>query len=117
MIRRPPRSTLFPYTTLFRSLLDAADRALAALVLLENPDLVHEGGFLHLGDVGDDEDLAERALEVLEGEHHVVAAVGGAAPHDLLRGQGAPGGAAPPCGGELSHAPPRGGGAPLRTAE
>src|SRR2546422_8352554 len=23
MIRRPPRSTLFPYTTLFRSLLDA----------------------------------------------------------------------------------------------
>src|SRR3712207_8226695 len=31
MIRRPPRSTLFPYTTLFRSLLqeafDAGDRA------------------------------------------------------------------------------------------
>src|SRR5258708_13382759 len=26
MIRRPPRSTLFPYTTLFRSLLDAVDR-------------------------------------------------------------------------------------------
>src|SRR5256885_10885760 len=27
MIRRPPRSTLFPYTTLFRSLIDAeADR-------------------------------------------------------------------------------------------
>src|SRR5260221_7842249 len=25
MIRRPPRSTLFPYTTLFRSLLRAAD--------------------------------------------------------------------------------------------
>src|SRR5256885_10985043 len=24
MIRRPPRSTLFPYTTLFRSLVDAA---------------------------------------------------------------------------------------------
>src|SRR3989449_1242006 len=24
MIRRPPRSTLFPYTTLFRSLLDSA---------------------------------------------------------------------------------------------
>src|SRR2546426_3572367 len=24
MIRRPPRSTLFPYTTLFRSLLDVA---------------------------------------------------------------------------------------------
>src|SRR3712207_8097989 len=26
MIRRPPRSTLFPYTTLFRSSLDAAGR-------------------------------------------------------------------------------------------
>src|SRR2546427_5419887 len=27
MIRRPPRSTLFPYTTLFRSSLDAGDCA------------------------------------------------------------------------------------------
>src|SRR2546426_11908158 len=35
MIRRPPRSTLFPYTTLFRSLLDA---------LLE---LVRAGGVCH----------------------------------------------------------------------
>src|SRR2546430_5067592 len=26
MIRRPPRSTLFPYTTLFRSVLDAGER-------------------------------------------------------------------------------------------
>src|SRR3712207_7671263 len=26
MIRRPPRSTLFPYTTLFRSLVDRHDR-------------------------------------------------------------------------------------------
>src|SRR3712207_8280935 len=41
MIRRPPRSTLFPYTTLFRSLVDAApdvlldlggDRRLVALL-------------------------------------------------------------------------------------
>src|SRR3989449_8470915 len=33
MIRRPPRSTLFPYTTLFRSLLEAAAGRLdAALV-------------------------------------------------------------------------------------
>src|SRR2546421_5444773 len=36
MIRRPPRSTLFPYTTLFRSLLDAErlDLLLAADVQL-----------------------------------------------------------------------------------
>src|SRR5687768_17858905 len=27
MIRRPPRSTLFPYTTLFRSRFDGAERA------------------------------------------------------------------------------------------
>src|SRR2546430_11525063 len=34
MIRRPPRSTLFPYTTLFRSY------ALAALYEKEKPDLI-----------------------------------------------------------------------------
>src|SRR5260221_7544072 len=34
MIRRPPRSTLFPYTTLFRSLADfAAERARARAAL------------------------------------------------------------------------------------
>src|SRR2546430_11283789 len=31
MIRRPPRSTLFPYTTLFRSIMHRQDRAKAAL--------------------------------------------------------------------------------------
>src|SRR5687768_17679576 len=31
MIRRPPRSTLFPYTTLFRSYLDKIDVELSAL--------------------------------------------------------------------------------------
>src|SRR3712207_8305900 len=31
MIRRPPRSTLFPYTTLFRSRLDAAGRDPSAI--------------------------------------------------------------------------------------
>src|SRR5256885_10427599 len=30
MIRRPPRSTLFPYTTLFRSALEASKKALEA---------------------------------------------------------------------------------------
>src|SRR2546422_2109613 len=34
MIRRPPRSTLFPYTTLFRSLHDLAGRG------IETPDAV-----------------------------------------------------------------------------
>src|SRR3712207_8464742 len=33
MIRRPPISTLFPYTTLFRSLFAAADAAFAGLIM------------------------------------------------------------------------------------
>src|ERR1044072_5687569 len=37
MIRRPPRSTLFPYTTLFRSAL-LADAPLGRLDELEHPD-------------------------------------------------------------------------------
>src|SRR2546422_4085154 len=37
MIRRPPRSTLFPYTTLFRSL--GADRLSAALLLRQADSL------------------------------------------------------------------------------
>src|SRR2546425_4301541 len=35
MIRRPPRSTLFPYTTLFRSLWNALPLILAGLVALK----------------------------------------------------------------------------------
>src|SRR3989475_7850550 len=31
MIRRPPRSTLFPYTTLFRSVVDTASPVISAL--------------------------------------------------------------------------------------
>src|SRR5260221_5247078 len=41
MIRRPPRSTLFPYTTLFRSFDDLPE---GAVVLLEWPD--RAAGFL-----------------------------------------------------------------------
>src|SRR2546429_3774231 len=33
MIRRPPRSTLFPYTTLFRSVADSKHRPLKPLVV------------------------------------------------------------------------------------
>src|SRR2546430_4768337 len=36
MIRRPPRSTLFPYTTLFRSLTFACRRGVHAAVQLED---------------------------------------------------------------------------------
>src|SRR3712207_7574420 len=41
MIRRPPRSTLFPYTTLFRSHILTLRRRLAHVLELEHlPDLV-----------------------------------------------------------------------------
>src|SRR3712207_7694584 len=39
MIRRPPRSTLFPYTTLFRSAGDPASRGMGVLVVLN--DTIH----------------------------------------------------------------------------
>src|SRR5438034_6388595 len=42
MIRRPPRSTLFPYTTLFRSLMDSLG---CAFLALKYPECVR-----HLGD-------------------------------------------------------------------
>src|SRR3712207_6861573 len=40
MIRRPPRSTLFPYTTLFRSLVHQPDRQ--RLLRVDEPAGVHE---------------------------------------------------------------------------
>src|SRR5258708_17074057 len=41
MIRRPPRSTLFPYTTLFRSILEHRGAQLPALCPLWAASLVH----------------------------------------------------------------------------
>src|SRR6266436_9440774 len=41
MIRRPPRSTLFPYTTLFRSSLPAAERRAHEAGLVR---VLHRGG-------------------------------------------------------------------------
>src|SRR5258708_31862839 len=41
MIRRPPRSTLFPYTTLFRSICDAlADRYDTAILITGDSDII-----------------------------------------------------------------------------
>src|SRR3712207_7168040 len=58
MIRRPPRSTLFPYTTLFRSTIRTADEMTAyydelvasyPLVSIEDP-LSEQEGHEHAGD-------------------------------------------------------------------
>src|SRR2546426_12053411 len=51
MIRRPPRSTLFPYTTLFRSNMKIITSA-AALTLL-GPDYTYKTTFLTNGEVRD----------------------------------------------------------------
>src|SRR3989449_4942164 len=49
MIRRPPRSTLFPYTTLFRSRLEREVDVLALEIRREHPGQ-HAGILGHLGE-------------------------------------------------------------------
>src|SRR3712207_9296008 len=63
MIRRPPRSTLFPYTTLFRSRAGAADDAHPPEVARLRADLV-----LHLNLVGVAEDDDAGMLLICVGE-------------------------------------------------
>src|SRR3712207_7448168 len=58
MIRRPPRSTLFPYTTLFRSM--PKQRAYARHV--RQIPRQADAGFAHPGEVGDDERLSHGRL-------------------------------------------------------
>src|SRR3712207_8850996 len=61
MIRRPPRSTLFPYTTLFRSL----------AVLVERVGPEHVGDQVRRGDRRvDGRDLRERRLRPRRSEEH-----------------------------------------------
>src|SRR3712207_7979376 len=70
MIRRPPRSTLFPYTTLFRSVDDAALR-LFHLVVAALQQLLDDvldvfadiAGFGQRGRVGDHEGDVEHARQ------------------------------------------------------
>src|SRR3989449_4474135 len=67
MIRRPPRSTLFPYTTLFRSGRDLQRRGVAEeAVGREVPDLVRG-----LGD-GKDQDRSEEHTSELQSRLHLV---------------------------------------------
>src|SRR5256886_17213971 len=44
MIRRPPRSTLFPYTTLFRSFIEDRRGGSRAEPIVLNDAVVHKGG-------------------------------------------------------------------------
>src|SRR3712207_8406525 len=66
MIRRPPRSTLFPYTTLFRSerhVLHRQDSGDDALVAVPAGQLVAVGDLALLGDVHPDELVDRRRSE------------------------------------------------------
>src|SRR3712207_7546093 len=57
MIRRPPRSTLFPYTTLFRSELAAFDKEYLQAAVLERPG---ESATAHPG--ADDHDVGAKGV-------------------------------------------------------
>src|SRR5258706_12908638 len=83
MIRRPPRSTLFPYTTLFRSLLvvgDAEPNVVEHIIRIEQRAILE-----HVPDV------AAQLRQLLAAErgdrqtvHHHVARVGLDEPDDVL---------------------------------
>src|SRR3712207_7814505 len=64
MIRRPPRSTLFPYTTLFRS---EDDQARALALAEEELDLAHRWGTDHA--IG----MAQRGLGLVKGDIDLLA--------------------------------------------
>src|SRR3712207_7258637 len=62
MIRRPPRSTLFPYTTLFRSLGQPADHLRRQVVDAEVAGVlehVHRGRLAGAREPGDDHEILE----------------------------------------------------------
>src|SRR3712207_9268173 len=74
MIRRPPRSTLFPYTTLFRSLAGThRRRALGVAVEVEVAALVDEVADLHERAAG--VGAARRQQLARVGEHDLRTAV------------------------------------------
>src|SRR5260370_25461930 len=74
MIRRPPRSTLFPYTTLFRSL-EAEQAGGHALVLAAADDLLpHPGGKAGSGMPGQRRRIEELALRFRGCHRRVIVA-------------------------------------------
>src|SRR5437763_5088026 len=92
MIRRPPRSTLFPYTTLFRSLGAAARRP---GLLFRRPARVHSGagarGGRRRGGGAVHGDAPEAARGAVGWSERLAARAHGAAPRHAVRAR--PGGA------------------------
>src|SRR5256885_5243661 len=71
MIRRPPRSTLFPYTTLFRS--RERRTLVAALVLLDLDDQLLAFGYRVLDASATDVDAGDRKSTRLNSSHLVIS--------------------------------------------
>src|SRR5438132_4468631 len=69
MIRRPPRSTLFPYTTLFRSInladprqLSRSDDAIGIAAIVAGPARINERSEEHTSELQSHSDLVCRLL-------------------------------------------------------
>src|SRR2546422_3609163 len=73
MIRRPPRSTLFPYTTLFRSLSGRARLGAAAPPLDAAGHRRHRGADRHLVRGGAAERLSDRKSTRLNSSHGYIS--------------------------------------------
>src|SRR3712207_6873384 len=69
MIRRPPRSTLFPYTTLFRSAPDRAEGAGAARRVLRNV-VELDRAVVRLGEEAPDVEVAAQHRQSIDGAVH-----------------------------------------------
>src|SRR3989449_1546754 len=108
MIRRPPRSTLFPYTTLFRSLAGrtSEDRQRAAEQIAARERLAVVPPFDHLDIVAGQ---ATVGLEIAQAPPHApsVGGPGGGGGTIAGGGHGAPGGGGRRAGGggEAARAP------------
>src|SRR5690349_23995589 len=71
MIRRPPRSTLFPYTTLFRSYYKELPYQETPLIELTNKEPTENSRGLRLGNMVQLRDLwAEEIEQALRSEEH-----------------------------------------------
>src|SRR2546430_12163654 len=69
MIRRPPRSTLFPYTTLFRSLATTARGRPAASIAGESPSHVRGPAKILTGNILEQRELFFAPVEGGEAGH------------------------------------------------